>query len=88
MSKKFLKNTYPKTERQLNAKLLPILVGLFAVLYALTGFRGWLVFLIGSAGAWTLAAWWVHILAQNLSLERKIHLAWAQVGIRYPNNSS
>jgi uncharacterized protein (DUF58 family) len=73
-------NKGPIVERHLNTHLLPILVGIFAILYILTGYRGWLVFSIGCAGAWILAALWVRSLQRNLSIERSIHLAWATVG--------
>ncbi len=73
-------NTELDVERHLNTRLLPVLVGVFAILYILTGYRGWLVFSIGSAGAWLLAAIWVRSLQRNLSIERNVHLAWATVG--------
>jgi uncharacterized protein (DUF58 family) len=69
-----------ESEQQLNTWLLPLLVGVFAVLYALTGFRGWFIFFIGSAGVLLLALLWVFLLRQNLHIERKLHLAWATVG--------
>ena len=50
-------------ERHLNMPLLPILAGLFGLLYLLTAYRGWLVFFIGTAGAWLLAWLWVRALA-------------------------
>jgi uncharacterized protein (DUF58 family) len=80
VSNKRPKNTVRETERHLNPRLLPVWVGVFAILYALTGYRGWLVFFLGTAGAWLLAALWVRSLEQGLSIERKIHLAWATVG--------
>jgi len=52
----------------------------FAVLYALTGFRGWFIFFIGSACVWLLALLWVASLRHNLHIERNLHLAWATVG--------
>ncbi|MGB8215641.1 MAG: DUF58 domain-containing protein, partial [Anaerolineales bacterium] len=75
-------NSEPKC--QLNVKLLPFLVILFAALYALTGYRGWLAFLIGCGGAWLLGAVWIHILEQDLSLVRRVDFAWAQVGESIP----
>ncbi|MEJ2555497.1 MAG: DUF58 domain-containing protein [Anaerolineae bacterium] len=80
MSTKRPKNTVRETERHLNTRLLPLWVGVFAILYALTGYRGWLVFFLGTAGAWLLAVLWVRSLERGLSIERKIHLAWATVG--------
>jgi uncharacterized protein (DUF58 family) len=73
-----------KTEIHLNARLLPILATLFAILYGVTGYRGWLVFFIGTGGAWMLALLWVLSLKRGLSIERNIHLAWATVGESVP----
>jgi len=83
------KNTRPTTDirtvqRELNVKSLPALVGIFGILYMLTGYRGWLVFFIGMAGLWMLAVLWIYILEHNLSIERKIQLAWATVGDLVP----
>ena len=69
---------------KLNAWLLPVLVVIFAALYLFTGYRGWLVFFIGSGGAWLLAALWVYSLKRGLSVNRKIHLAWAAAGDSVP----
>lgn len=82
--KQTLKGTPPGNGRKLNAPFLPILVGLFAIFYALTGYRGWLIFLIGFAGAWLFAAVWVFTLERGLSIERRIHIAWARVGDSVP----
>jgi uncharacterized protein (DUF58 family) len=71
-------------ERQLNLRLLPILVGVLAVLYILTGFRGWLIFTIGTAGAWLMAFVWIYSLERNLWIDRKIHHAWSTVGESVP----
>jgi uncharacterized protein (DUF58 family) len=76
--------TQRKTEIRLNTRLLPILAALFAILYGLTGYRGWLVFFIGTGGAWLLAILWVLSLKRGLSIERNIHLAWATVGESVP----
>jgi len=77
-------NTSRTIERHLNMPLLPILAGLFGLLYILTAYRGWLVFFIGTAGAWLLAWLWVRALAHGLVIERQIHLAWATVGDALP----
>jgi uncharacterized protein (DUF58 family) len=79
-----LKGFTDKSERQLNVRLLPVFVVLLAILYVLTRYRGWLVFLIGTAGVWLLAFLWVYSLEHGLSIERKIHLAWANVGDSVP----
>jgi hypothetical protein len=65
-------------------KLLPGLVVIFGILYLLTGFRGWLVFFIGMLGLWLLAVLWINALEHSLSIERRIHLAWATVGESVP----
>ena len=80
MSKKQSEDNERQTERQLNTWLLPVLVVALAILYVWTEYRGWLVFLIGMGGAWMLAALWIHTLERGLSVERKLHLAWATVG--------
>jgi len=84
MNDKHLKETVEKSKRQLNVRLLPVFVGALAVLYGLTGYRGWLVFLIGTGGVWLLAFLWVHSLERGLSIERNVHLAWASVGDSVP----
>jgi uncharacterized protein (DUF58 family) len=76
---------HPKTTRQqveykLNTWLLPLLIGLFGILYLLTGYRGWLVVFIGTLGVLLIAIAWIQSLQHNLSIERKINLAWATVG--------
>ena len=81
---KSIASTLPVSQRQLKAKLLPVMVGLLSVLYILTGFRGWLVFLIGMAGVWLIAIIWVLALQRGLSIERTINLPWAQVGDSVP----
>lgn len=73
-----------KSERRLNTPLLPVLTGVFAILYGLSGYRGWLVFLTGLAGLWLLAIWWIHSLERGLHVSRRIHLAWATVGDSVP----
>ena len=73
-----------KTDLRLNTPLLPASAGIFGILYALTGYRGWLVFLLGAAGVWLLALWWMLALRRGLRIERKVHLAWATVGDSVP----
>jgi len=71
----------PRTiERHLNVPLLPVLAGLFGLLYLITAYRGWLILFVGTAGAWLLAWLWVWALARGLVIERQIHLAWVMVG--------
>ncbi len=73
-----------RTHRHINLRILPILAGILAVLYGLTGFKGWLIFFTGIAGAWLLAWLWIYSLEHNLWVERKIDLAWATVGESVP----
>jgi uncharacterized protein (DUF58 family) len=72
------------TERHLNTWFLPVCVAVFAILYIWTGYRGWLAFLSGTGGVWLLATLWVYFLQRGLSIERKVHLAWATVGDSVP----
>jgi uncharacterized protein (DUF58 family) len=69
---------------KLNAPLVPVLAAAFSILYAWTGYRGWLAFAIGFGGAWLVAAWWVRSLSRTLSVSRGVHLAWAGVGQSVP----
>jgi uncharacterized protein (DUF58 family) len=69
---------------RLNAPLVPVLAAAFGILYAWTGYRGWLAFAIGFGGAWLLAAWWVYSLSRTLSVTRSVHMAWAGVGQSVP----
>src|SRR5512143_1768234 len=73
-----------EVKSHLNVRLLPILVLALAILYILTGFRGWLVFFIGTAGAWLIAYIWARSLGRSLSIERNIRLAWPTVGEAVP----
>lgn len=80
MSKKRFDHNERQSERKLNTRLLPVFVVFLAILYVWTGYRGWLVLLIGIGGAWLLATLWILVLERGLSIERKLHLAWATVG--------
>lgn len=73
-----------QTERRLNTPLLPVSVGVFAVFYGLSGYRGWLVLLIGTAGLWMLTFLWVYFLERGLHVDRRIHFAWATIGESVP----
>ena len=72
--------TREKHELHLNTWLLPLLISVFLILYLVTSFRGWLIFLIGISGVWVFAYVWVFSLKHNLYIERRLHLAWATVG--------
>lgn len=65
---------------RLNSRLLPLVVFIFAILYILTGYRGWLIMVLGVGGVWLLGLAWVISLKRNLHVERKLHLAWAMIG--------
>ena len=80
MSDKRPQASQRKVAFYLNPWLLSFWVGIFIVLYLLSGYRGYLVLFVGSAGAWLLAFFWVRSLSRNLRIERKLHLAWARVG--------
>jgi uncharacterized protein (DUF58 family) len=73
-----------QSEQQLNIRLLPFLVAGLALLYILTGYRGWLIFTLGIGGAWLTSILWIYSLGRNLSIERKVNLAWATVGESVP----
>ena len=47
MKKKPSDDSSRKTEMHLNIWLLPACSGIFAILYGLTSYRGWLLFFIG-----------------------------------------
>ncbi len=68
----------------MNLPLLPILAIILGILYVLTNFKGWLIFFIGTGGAWLIAWLWVRSIRKNLSVERKVNLAWATVGESVP----
>jgi uncharacterized protein (DUF58 family) len=72
------------TNLRLTEPLVPVLAIVFSILYAWTGYRGWLAFAIGFGGAWLLAAWWVRSLSRTLSVRRSVHMAWAGVGQSVP----
>jgi len=72
------------TDWRLNTPLVPVLAAAFSILYAWTGYRGWLAFAIGFGGAWLLAAWWVYSLSRALAVSRNVHMAWAGVGQSVP----
>ena len=78
------KNITRQVKRHLNVKLLPILVAGLGIVYILTGYKGWLVFFTGTAGAWLVGWLWTISMQRNLRIERKIHLAWATVGESVP----
>jgi uncharacterized protein (DUF58 family) len=80
MAENLSKSGKSEAEIHLNTWLFPLLAGLFGVLYAISGFRGWLIFFVGFAGTWLLALLWVVSLKRNLRIERNLHLAWAAVG--------
>jgi len=84
LNEKDSKKSLRQVERHLNLRLLPIWIGVLAILYILTGFRGWLVFFLGTAGALMIALIWIHSMERNLWIKRKIHLAWVTVGESIP----
>jgi uncharacterized protein (DUF58 family) len=83
-SKRTIKDPVQQVKLHLNLPLVPVLAITCGILYIFTAFRGWLVFFIGTAGAWLIAWVWMRSMQRNLSVERKIHLAWATVGESVP----
>ncbi len=73
-----------RVELHLNLYLLPVLVGILGIVYVVTGFKGWLIFFVGTGGAWLLSWLWVWSLRRNLRVERSVHMAWATVGESVP----
>lgn len=69
-----------QSTRQFHAKALPIAILLFACFYILSGYRGWLLLLIGTAGLWLLAYLWVRALAGGLHLNRQARAPAATAG--------
>jgi uncharacterized protein (DUF58 family) len=84
IKKRSPKNPGQQAKLQLNLPLLPILVIILGILYILTNFRGWLIFFIGTGGAWLIAWLWARSIRKNLTVERKVNLAWATVGESVP----
>ena len=84
INKKSSTNSGQQSKLHLKLPLLPILAIILGILYILTSFRGWLIFFIGIGGAWLIAWIWMRSIQRNLSVERKIHLAWATVGESVP----
>ncbi len=84
LRKKTPGNTRRRVERHLNLPLLPVVAVTLAIIYGLTGYRGWLIFAIGTAGAWVIALVWLYSMQRTISIERNIHLAWATVGESVP----
>ncbi len=80
MKKKPPEKKLRKTETQLNTWLLPACSGVFAILYGITHYRGWLVLFTGVTLGWLAALFWVRSLSRHLRIERKLQMAWATVG--------
>lgn len=67
---------------KLNSRLLPALVGLLLVVQVIAPYDGWLILLVGLAGAWLAAYAWAQALARGLSIRRERRFGWTQVGDR------
>jgi uncharacterized protein (DUF58 family) len=67
---------------QLRARYLPFLVGLLLLLQLLIPYKGWMILLVGLAGAWLVSYLWARSLARGLELTREMRYGWAQVGDR------
>lgn len=64
----------------LQARWLPILVGLIALFELLSPSKVWVALLVVVGGSWLLAYLWARSLQRNLSLVREMRFGWAQVG--------
>ncbi len=67
---------------RLNTWLLPVLVVLLLTAQLLAPYKGWLILLIGLAGALLIGFLWAWSLKRKLHLTREIRYGWAQVGDR------
>ncbi len=76
-----MKTTDPsRPQVRLKNALLPVLVGGSFFLYLLDGFRGWLALFILFGFVSVSSFLWARSLALGLSLTRKRHFGWIQVG--------
>lgn len=64
----------------LKARYLPFLVGLLLLLQLIVPYKGWMILLVGLAGAWLLSYQWARSLARGLQLTREMRYGWVQVG--------
>jgi uncharacterized protein (DUF58 family) len=71
-----------ETRVAINARLLPVLVGLMVVLQVVVPYRGWMIVLIALGGALASGYLWARSLAAGLQLTREMRFGWAQVGDR------
>ena len=72
------------TEVKLNVPLVPALAVTFSILYAWTGYRGWLAFAIGFGGAWLLVTAAIELAAQWHVSSTLIGLTIVAVGTSLP----
>lgn len=70
------------TKIRRNTRLLPVLVGVVAIMQLINPYRGWVILLVGLGGAWLIGYLWARSLAQNLHLQREMRFGWRQVGDR------
>jgi uncharacterized protein (DUF58 family) len=70
----------PEAHLKLNTRLLPILVGLVALMQLIAPYKGWVILAVGLGGAWLLSYLWAKSLARDLRLTREMRFGWAQVG--------
>lgn len=67
---------------KLNSRLLPVLIGALILLQLITPWQGWMILVVGLAGAWLIAWLWARALARGLVFRREMRYGWAQVGDR------
>jgi uncharacterized protein (DUF58 family) len=72
----------PRSQLQLNSRLLPALIVLLLLLQLIVPYRGWMVVLAGLGGGWLISYLWARSLARKLQLTREMRFGWAQVGDR------
>ncbi len=72
----------PATRITLKARLIPILIGLLAILQLTFPYRGWLLLLFVLGGLWLVCYMWARSLSNGLHLIREMRYGWTQVGDR------
>ncbi|UCG25992.1 MAG: DUF58 domain-containing protein [Chloroflexota bacterium] len=65
---------------RLEARYLPILLGLILLLQLIIPHKSWMILLVGLGGAWLIGNRWAYSLARSLELTRERRFGWTQVG--------
>lgn len=69
-----------RTSMKLKSWSVPLAALVFAVFYALSNDRPWLVLSVGLAALWGAAYFWARRLERRLRVEREVDMVWASVG--------